>query len=118
MKAKYYTYRNLNRGKSFSTKVHGLVEYRFVNALIQNVTFKVSEAGNARANESGKRNVHAFAVSEHPPVIVENDKMMRGLHKQIKYNPFKAKYFSVDGVEITKAKLVACYDGKLYLLEA
>lgn len=117
MKAKYYTYRNLNRGKSFSTKIHGLVEYRFINALIRNVTFKVSEAGNIRANYSGKRNVHAFAVSENPPVKVENNNLLRGSYKQICYNPFKAKYFTVDGIEIKKAKLVACYDGKLYLLE-
>ncbi len=118
MKAKYYTYRNLNRGKSFSTKIHGLVEYRFVNALIQNVIFKVSEAGNTRANNTGKRNVHAFAVSENPPVIVKSDQILYGKYKQIQYNPFKAKYFTVDGKEITKAKLVGCHDGKLYLLEA
>ena len=117
MKAKYYTYRNLNRGKSFSTKLHGIVDKRFVNALIQNVTFSVSAAGNKRANNTGKRNVHAYAVSEQPPVIVTNTMVFIGDYKEIKYNPFNGIHFTVDGVKITQAKLVGCYNGRLYLME-
>lgn len=117
MKAKYYTYRNLNRGKSFSTKIHGIVEYRFTNALIQNVSFKVSEAGNKRARNSGKRNVHAFAVSDFPPAVASSKDILLGSYKEIKYNPFKCTYFTVDGIEIKSATLVGCHDGKMYLIK-
>lgn len=113
MQAKYYTYRNLHKG-GFSTKHRGIVIARFQEAYLKDVEFRVSNAGNLRANTSGTRNVHAYAVSETPPIVTDipGDSRMR----EIKYNPFKGRYFTISGRPIYNADVVYFRDGRCYTI--
>ena len=111
MTAKFYTYRNLTKG-GFSTKLRGIVSTRFSEGYLLNVSLKVSDAGNKRAVSSGVRNVHAYAVSNYPPVSVEiiNVDQM----KEIKYNPFRGNSFTLDGNPIHHVNVLYFKDGKCY----
>ena len=115
MKAKYYTYRNLNCGESFSTKYRGLVEHRFSVGELTDVTFRVSQAGNKRARLQKKRNVHAFVVSENKAKVKKPIDISR--YPKVRYNPFEAKCFTVNGKPIESAKKVFFQGGCLYLIE-
>jgi hypothetical protein len=63
MAAKYYIYRNLNRG-GFSIKHKGLVVDRVNTFEAENVEFRVSGASRNRARREQSRNVHAYIVCE------------------------------------------------------
>lgn len=116
MKAKFYTYRNLNCGAKFSTKHRGIVTERFDTAILRNVELRVSAAGNRRANQERKRNVHAFAVSDNLPEISETS-IAVSEEKQIRYNPFHGNSFTINGRPIENAKIVAFQSGRMYLIE-
>jgi len=112
MNAKFYTYRNLNRGLEFSTKHRGKVVQRSDSLRLTNVTFQVSQAGRLRCLENRKRNVHAFVVSENiPENIVTYD--LTGF-KEVKYNPYKASSFVSDYRKIIRADEVLLVNGKCY----
>lgn len=113
MRAKYYTYRNLWKG-GFSTKLRGIVYNRFNEGYVQDVELRVSEAGNKRAVKTGVRNVHAYAVSDSPPIFVDipGDNRM----KEVKYNPFRSKFFTVNGKPVHHLNILYFKDGKCYTM--
>ena len=119
MKAKYYTYRNLNRGELFSTKQHGIVQGYSVMAVIHDAKFQVSEAGRKRCLATKKRNVHAFVVSNEMPHTLCKREFIPALEdlQEVKYNPYKADAFvnTVTGQPITEAKWVYLFDGRCYV---
>ena len=121
MKARYYTYRNLNQGTSFSTKHRGLVIARFDAAILMNVDLKVSVRGRERAIRTGTRNVHAFAVSDMMPLPTNAFDVSK--FTQIKYNPFKSEHFlELDPLTglltpIKYAKWALFQDGNMYNME-
>lgn len=85
-KARYYIYRNLNGGETFSVKYRGIVIARLDTIHAINVEFKVSTAGRSRCLKNKERNVHAYAVAEKYRdnfVCFKGDTM-----KEVKYNPY------------------------------
>lgn len=92
--AKFYTYRNLNRGLSFSVKHRGIVVDRPNEAVvIEDGTFSVSQAGRERCLRQKKRNVHAFVVSEAMPVRVPESQIEQHKLEEVKYNPYVSNCF-------------------------
>ena len=98
----------------FSTKQRGVVQVRFAEGYIENVEFRVSLAGNTRVVRDGIRNVHAYAVSDTPPVLVNipGDNRM----KEIKYNPFKGIRFTINGRPVFHVDVLYFKDGKCYTM--
>lgn len=117
MQAKYYIYRNLNRGKTFSIKHRGKVIDRRDMIEVYGVEFRVSSVGRERVLREGRRNVHAFAACDAyisayqggPPTI-DTAGMV-----QVRYNPFEAEQFRANGIDIFKADYVVFIDGKCYV---
>jgi len=111
--ARYYTYRNLMKG-GFSTKHHGIVMARFNEAYIEDVELRVSAAGNKRAVDTGIRNVHAYAVTDCPPRLVDipGDNRM----KEVKYNPFKGHCFTINGKPVYRVDILYFKDGRCYTM--
>lgn len=116
--AKYYTYRNLNRGQSFSVKQRGLVVIRLPDcAIIRNGEFVVSLAGRSRCVVENKRNVHAFIASVTPPVaatardLPQPDSLIR-----VSYNPFRQDAFiTEEGIPIQSAEIIILINGRCYV---
>lgn len=119
MKAKYYTYRNLNRGELFSTKHRGVVEGYHNMALIHDATFQVSDAGRQRCLSTKKRNVHAFVVSNEMPHTLCKREFVPAIGdlEEVKYNPYKGDTFinTMTGQPVTEAKWVYLIDGRCYV---
>lgn len=90
-KARYYIYRNLNKGLTFSVKHKGKVIYRGENILARNVNFKVSEAGRQRCLTEKKRNVHAYAVCDE--YEIEPKLYVLPATPSVTYNPYKNSHF-------------------------
>lgn len=66
---------------------------------LENVTFKVSEAGRQRVLREKRKNVHAFAIGE----LVE--KLPNGfdiLMRPVSYNPYKAGTFMCQDKPVSK----------------
>lgn len=119
MTAKYYTYRNLNRGELFSTKHRGIVEGYSVMAVIHNASFQVSDAGRQRCLSTKKRNVHAFVVSNEMPQALCKREFLPPMDElaEVKYNPYRADTFvnTRTGQPITEAQWVYLIDGRCYV---
>jgi hypothetical protein len=114
MKAKYYIYRNLRKKNAFSVRYRGKVMMSEPRIIAINVEFRVSEAGRNRVLRKKQKNVHAFVVADecytcYPTKDVES-------LPQIRYNPYEANVFTVNGQPITKAKHVVFENGKCWLL--
>lgn len=119
MNAKFYTYRNLNLGRTFSVKHHGLLCERLYDAsLVTNGRFQVSEAGRNRCLATKKRNVHAFIASDQLPRRVRGNAIpdLPLLH-EISYNPYRAPTFVIKDTlqPITEAERIYLIDGKCYI---
>ncbi len=114
MKAKFYTYRNLHKG-GFSTKQRGIVCSRFQIAVVRNAQFSVSSASRLRAVDEGRRNVHAFVVSVEAPEVRQHWFQPSFELVEVKYNPFKAATFTVDGKAIYEAAVVYFVEGRAYV---
>lgn len=110
--AKYYTYRNLWKG-GFSTKRRGVVCDRFEEGMLYNVRFQVSPAGNARARDDGRRNVHAYVVSDEiaQPVSEWPTNLI-----EVTYNPFKHTCFVANGRPVLYAPVVYFHNGRAYVV--
>lgn len=102
-----WVYRNLNcKGVNYSIKQNGLVVAHATRLMLNNVEFKVSEAGRKRALMENRRNVHAFAVGK----IARNGGMgttaqiceerNEQLPAMIKYNPKKHTGFTCENLTI------------------
>ena len=92
MAAKYYIYRNLNRG-GFSIKHKGLVVDRVKSFEALNVEFRVSDASQSRARRQKSRNVHAYIVCEeyNNGDAVRDWEILKA--DKVHYNPFYTDTF-------------------------
>ena len=109
-KAKYYIYRNLNKG-GFSVKHKGKVIAVSDKLKGINVKFKVSEAGRKRCLEQHVRNVHAYAVCDDVQYIdfkIE-PKMYSRNYQIVRYNPFKNDTFMIGTKRPISSAKVALY---------
>lgn len=113
MAAKYYIYRNLNRG-GFSVKHKGLVVDRTNNFYAENVEFRVSGASQNRARREQRRNVHAYIVCDrysrpHHPDVSD--------YQQLYYHPLTTDTFVIAGTDtpVLEASRVIGTDGKAYV---
>lgn len=119
MAAKYYIYRNLNRGKVFSIKHRGKVIDRREMIEAFGVEFRVSRTGRERVLREGKRNVHAFAVAEaYGSAIQGGDQPVdTSTMVPVWYNPFKTEQFRAGDIDIFNADRVLFADGKCFIHE-
>ena len=122
MAAKYYIYRNLNKG-GFSVKHRGLVIANMHRFTADDVEFRVSEASRKRAVRQGQRNVHAYMVSERMPIglhwkdetvekhVDENDM------KPVYYHPLETETFVIAGTSdpVTQAEHIVAANEKVYV---
>lgn len=101
---KVKVYRNLHQ-KCWSVKTKGQpVEHRDYIAL-KNVKFRVQLAGRKKVRQTGRKNVHAFAVGT--PEDYNKIPFNSPHWKQIKYNPYTMESFeTIDGCKIYQAPLV------------
>lgn len=113
--AKYYTYRNLNKG-GFSVKHRGLVVNRNDSMIIDNGEFRVSLPGRNRVLKDKKRNVHAYIVSDN---FESRDFKLTKDCLEVTYNPYKAEFFYIktSGKRIDKADKILLKDGRAYIID-
>lgn len=116
MKAKYYIYRNLNRGKSFSVKHKGIVIWRGERIFADQVHFKVSQKGRLRCIEENKRNVHAYAVCD-TFNSYDTNWIQRQPFVKVTYNPYKQTHFECEGKPITYSPYVYFEDGNCFIFK-
>lgn len=92
-------YRNL-RKNCYSVQWRGKVIAHVDSIVLRNVHFQVSEAGRQRVLSQKRKNVHAY--------IIGNVSMDEALDKGVKvrYNPYEAGEFRVDGQPIRQANAV------------
>jgi len=96
-------YRNLRNGlMSVQTKVNGswLVVGHVNSVLLENVTFKVSQAGRERVIKNKRKNVHAYVYGTLIEIETKNK-----LPVAVKYNPYKYSNFVVNDIPIFAAKV-------------
>ena len=108
-----FIYRNLHKKcwsvKSMETK---LVIAHVNSIALEDVTFKVSEAGRQRVLLEKRKNVHAGVVGYICDLPSENL-----LPIKIQYNPYKAGDFISEGSPIKVAKQVLFDMNSLFLLK-
>lgn len=123
MAAKYYIYRNLNKG-GFSVKHRGKVVAVRDKLLAYGVEFRVSAAGRERSLREGQRNVHAYAACEdfreefgaaHDDISLGEFTTVPQALTEVWYNPFKAKQFRAGDIDILKADYAVFLGGKCYI---
>ena len=117
MAAKYYIYRNLNKG-GFSVKYRGLVVDRPDAFSAKEVEFRVSKAGQERARKEQRRNVHAYLVCDKYNKI--NDKIEYFDYDnfdQAYYHPLQTDTFVRAGTKkiLRMADNVVAFDGRVYV---
>lgn len=115
-------YRNLHK-QCFS--IVGKKEKRVIDhctaILLQDVTFRVSEAGRQRVLREKRKNVHSkvhgtlltTGNSESADSLLVNSDLLKE-SIPVSYNPYKGKYFfnKNTGRALKSAKLVLLYEGK------
>jgi hypothetical protein len=118
MKAKYYIYRNLNKG-GFSVKHRGKVIAVSDTIEAHQVEFRVSQAGRKRALEQRRRNVHAYAVCSELPLVDTKPSNLASSTEMIPvwYNPFKATQFRAGNIDIFNTITAYFADGKCFVKE-
>ena len=94
---KVFVYFNLHR-KCFSVKaLEGINKGRVIKhanfVALENVTFKVSEAGRQRVLKEQRKNVHAGVVG----TLV--DSMYTVGNQSVTYNPYKGSNFTLRGTD-------------------
>ena len=120
MAAKYYIYRNLNRG-GFSVKYKGLVVDRLDEFAADNVEFRVSDKSRKRACRQGQRNVHAYLVcDDYHPLKWKSETFDRHISEnemvQVYYHPMRTKSFVIADTDIavTESEHVVAFNGKAF----
>ncbi len=91
---KVFVYRNLNRkGVVFSVKdkKSGLVVDRQTDIVLEDCTFKVSQAGRTRVLENRRRNVHAGIEGIRSTKIMSRDGLVK-----VTYNPYFLDSFVIE----------------------
>jgi len=112
MAAKYYIYRNLNKG-GFSVRYKGRVIDLIDNAIAVDVDFKVNLSGYLNAVVTKQRNVHAFVVCT--KYETKKKRIDVDTSQKVSYNPFITDQFTCNGKVVTKANRVILTAGKCYL---
>jgi hypothetical protein len=112
MKAKYYIYRNLNKG-GFSIKHKGKVIHHADTIIAIDSEFRVSEKGRQRCLRTKVRNVHAFVVCDQFRILKNQFKTTEGA-EEVTYNPYKSPNFMCKGNPIKNAFYVVCQDNRCY----
>ena len=107
-------YFNLHK-KCFSVQQNGLVVLHADDVYMQDVTFKINEAGRQRVLQERRKNVHAFVHGE----FICSGEELRGIQegwRQAYYNPYQTETF-VDketGEPIISAKRFLLTQGKMF----
>ena len=88
------TYRNLHTG-TFSVRAlegarKGRVFFHPTRVVVDNATFVVQPAGNAKVRVEGKKNVHAFVRGDLNDTYVEVDE---AVYRKATYNPYQNDTF-------------------------
>jgi hypothetical protein len=123
--ARHEVYFNLHKQCLSMRPMGGKVSHISV-VILDDVTFAVQPAGNARVRAEGKKNVHAFVRGVPCFVILQgmpNDSdytftnMDRQGYRRISYNPYKSDYFYFvdNGERIDKASQVVMIGKYIYL---
>ena len=68
--------------------------------VLDNVTWKVSEAGRQRVIREKRKNVHAFGIGYMQSIL---SPVPTGEWKKVRYNPYEMGSFQVDGQPISKS---------------
>lgn len=105
MKVKVYW--NLHK-KCYSVQHKGKVIDHLDRVVLENVEFKVSEAGRQRVLKQKRKNVHAFVVGslvDHKPLYEPH------YVKTVKYNPYKYSSFVTvkDSEPVNKSDIAELY---------
>lgn len=108
-------YKNLHNGL-FSIKQRGLVVAHVESFIMQNVTFKVSEAGRQQVIKTKQKAIHAFIVGMLEQVnCTDDDIIISNPHTMIRYNPyiFDSFIIGVNNAPIKQAAIVygCCKNG-------
>lgn len=122
MAAKYYIYRNLNRG-GFSVKYKGLVIANMHRFTADDVRFQVSDASRNRAVREGRRNVHAYMVCDKEPIGLHWKDETFEKHvdennmKPVYYHPLQTETFVIAGTStpVTEAKHIVAANEKVFI---
>lgn len=125
-KAKHYIYRNLNAG-GFSSKYRGIVTDRFGSTHPRSPTgfvgspeFRVSQAVSERIKESGKRQVHAYVVSNSYSTVTSKmpPEMVASL-PTLRYHPkFDTQFTASDSTSLDGTRGVIFMDDKAFIIPA
>lgn len=101
MSARVRVYQNLRRAVwSIQDPRTGLLVEHRASLVLVDVTFTVSEATRQRVIRRQRRTVHAYAVG----TVV--DEPVREGGRRLRYNPFVAGSFLVDGEPVSRADRV------------
>ena len=92
-------YRNLHK-KCISVKQAGIVRCHATNVVLKDCKFIVSEAGQARVRNEGKKNVHAFIEGYVKPAYLVNQMLDFGWDT-VYYNPYETDHWVISSL---------CYD--------
>ena len=108
-------YRNLNRKGvvwSLLNSKTGLVDSYAHNVFLEDVTFKVSQAGRNRVLKQKRKNVHAFVTGKVCSKSVQT-------WKRATYNPYKDVGFHLVGENriLTKVKYAMLCETGLWVVE-
>ena len=97
---------------SIQTKVDGVwkVIKHVENAYLENVTFKVSEAGRQRVLNNKRKNVHAYVCG-----TLINELPTSGVLKSVSYNPYKCEKFECQDEYIDKSDNAILNGRKLFV---
>ena len=93
---KVRVYRNLHK-KCVSVKQGTLVKCHAENVVLKDCTFIVSEAGQKRVREQGKKNVHAF-IEGHVVDARKADELLDFGWETVYYNPYTTDHWLLSNV--------------------
>jgi len=93
---KVRVYRNLHK-KCVSVKQGGIVRCHAENVVLKDCKFIVSEAGQTRVRNEGKKNVHAF-VEGHVVDARESLKLLDFGWETVYYDPYTTDYWQLSQV--------------------
>lgn len=90
-----------SRRKLFSVMTDGIVTEHVSHIVLKNARFLVRHTGRDRVRREGKKNVHAYIVSE-PTEGGECG------GRSVSYNPYKDDFFMCGGAPIDEAAYAHC----------
>lgn len=115
-------YKNLHKNcLSVQAKVNGRWKViKHVNSIyLEDVEFKVSQAGRKRVLHEGRKNVHAFVVGRYSYVYNNAVNAMAPTMynvRRVKYNPYRSGHFTVDNQPVLTAKAILVSDTMLAIM--